>query len=264
MAFVDFAALKQRVAIENIVPLLGLEMKETRGQFRGPCPACRTGGRRALVVTPAKSAFYCFAGHTGGDVIALVAHIHDCSMQQAAQFLSQNGGEGREAGDAVDGFASSTVPEARGKGDARSLQPLTYLQADHAAVKTLGVLPETCSNFGAGYAPKGIMRGRFAVPIHDQHGVLIAYCGQAINGESPTLLFPKGFDPIQQIFNAQRIENGEDIELILARDPLEVLLAWQNGISNAISFLTETAQPQQLQLLASLMHAVKCDHLHIA
>ena len=52
MPFVDFAALKQRVRIEDVLPELGLEMKQHAGQWRGPCPACRSGGNRALVVTP--------------------------------------------------------------------------------------------------------------------------------------------------------------------------------------------------------------------
>jgi DNA primase len=124
MAFIDFATLKQRVAIETMLPPLQLEMREANGQFRGPCPVCQSGGKRALVVTPAKSAFYCFGGHIGGDVIALVAHVRDCSMKQAAEFLADETGQG--SGQAE---VQKTVPEERSKEATRSLQPLTYLQA---------------------------------------------------------------------------------------------------------------------------------------
>ena len=87
MPFIDFGELKERVRIEDAIPKLGLHLKQRNGQWRGPCPVCQTGGDRALVVTPAKQAFYCFGGKTGGDVIALVAHIRDCGMKEAADFL---------------------------------------------------------------------------------------------------------------------------------------------------------------------------------
>ena len=276
MPFIDFATLKQRVAIETVLPVLGLAMREHGGQWRGPCPACRNGGDRALVVTPAKAAFYCFGGRTGGDVIALVAHIRGCSMKDAGAFLAESFGEaagvgsGRGAGRSGSGGSrrsdrsgSDTVPEERRKEDVRSLQPLTYLQADHPSVERLGLSPETCAAFGGGYAPKGIMRGRFAIPIHDPSGTLVAYGGQAVGGESPALIFPNGFQPAELIFNAHRIEDGEG-ELMLARDPLEVLVAFQAGIANIVSFLTQTIQPHQLEMLAALMDTKHCDRLEIA
>jgi hypothetical protein len=51
------------------------------------------------------------------------------------------------------------------------------------------VSPKTAAHFGAGFAPKGIMRGRFAIPVHVSTGILLAYCGRAVKDESPVLLF---------------------------------------------------------------------------
>jgi len=53
-SFIDFAALKERISVEAAIPLLGLSLKQQNGQWRGPCPACKSGGDRALVVTPSK------------------------------------------------------------------------------------------------------------------------------------------------------------------------------------------------------------------
>jgi hypothetical protein len=102
------------------------------------------------------------------------------------------------------------------------LRPLDYLQAAHEAVQALGVSPETAARFGPGFAPKRIMRGRFAIPVHDPSGILLAYCERAVKDESPLLLFPNGFDPRIAIFNANRIVEGD---LFLVRDPLQVLTA---------------------------------------
>ncbi len=258
MPFIDFVELKARVPIADAIPKLDLSLKERNGQWRGPCPACNSGGERALVVTPAKQAFYCFGARTGGDVIALVAHIRACSMKEAAEFLAgnstvpvRNSTRPRQA----TRNSSATVPEERNKGAARSLQPLTYLQPAHPAVEALGIDEATCEAFDAGYAPKGIMRGRLAIPVHDWQGKLLAYCGRAVKSESPTMTFPNGFIPDDHIFNAHRIDAGEEqgSELFLVREPLDVLAASQNGIDNVVAFLTETIGAEQLQRLAALM-----------
>lgn len=266
MSFVDFAALKERVAIDDVLSDLGLQMKHHAGQWRGPCPTCKTGGNRALVITPEKSAFYCFGGRNGGDVIALVAHIRGLSMKDAGLELARMTGKGSGAEDHPS-VRGDTVPEERNKGDARSLQPLAYLQPDHELVAKLGLSHDSCEQFGAGYAPKGIMRGRLAIPIHDLDGNLVAYCGQTVRNETPALIFPNGFDPVTGMFNAHRmaefIDDG-DGEVILVHDPIEVMLAWQNGIPNTVSFLTEALQPSQLEMLATAMRDSGCEKLHFA
>jgi hypothetical protein len=69
MPFVDFAALKQRVSIEQTAVLLGLQTNPAGNQLRAACPACKEGGDRAIVITPEKGLFYCFPGKVGeGDV----------------------------------------------------------------------------------------------------------------------------------------------------------------------------------------------------
>ena len=88
-------------------------------------------------------------------------------MKDAAAFLAGKGSDRQT-------HPSDTVPEERGKEAARSLQPLTYLEPDHDLVQAAGLDAETARAFGAGYAPKGIMRGRLAIPIHDWQGTLIA------------------------------------------------------------------------------------------
>ena len=89
MPFVDFAELKTRVSIEQATQMLGLNLTPHGSQHRGPCPVCKTGGDRALVVTPAKGLFYCFAAKSGGDAIALVAHIRGISVKDAAWLQSR-------------------------------------------------------------------------------------------------------------------------------------------------------------------------------
>jgi CHC2 zinc finger len=262
MSFLDFAAIKQQVSVRAAIDLLGLRLSEHQSQWRGPCPTCKSGGDRALVITPSKNAFYCFAAHSGGDVIALASHIRAVGMKEAAAFLTGDSVAAENGTSARTGNGHNKLPEERPKEDVRSLKPLSYLELEHEALRAIGLEGETCRHFGAGYAPKGIMRGKLAIPIHDwRTGHLVAYCGYAIRGESNGLSFPKDFDPLLHIFNGDKITDGE---VTLMRDPLEVMMAFQNGVGNGIAFFIADLAPEQLQALADLMQAKAIAMMHIA
>jgi DNA primase len=264
--FVDFAKLKQRVSIEQVVQMLGLNMKHAGEQWRGPCPACKTGGDRALAINTGKQSFYCFPIGRGGDLIGLAAHVKGLSQKDAADIIARH--FGTVDSDTVHSSRPGTVPNSSPQPQDKTvpgarnepLRPLTYLETVHEGVQALGVTPETAQAFGAGYAPKGIMRGRFAIPLHDRAGTLIAYCGRSVKGESPTLIFPNGFRPDSLIFAAERVQSGP---LYLVRDPLQVLTAHEAGMENVVAFLTEAISAQQLEMLAALMDEKKCESVEL-
>jgi DNA primase len=256
--FIDFEALKTRVKIEETIPLLGLRMRQHGDQYRGPCPACRQGGDRALAINSRMQSYYCFSQRKGGDLIALVAHIRGMTQKDAAAYLDQQFGNSEQSHSATvhsSGNSSPSPPTRQG----RELKPLDYLIFNEA-VEGLGLSEATCKAWGAGYAPKGIMRGRFAVPIFDRAGTLLAYVGIAVAEEtSPRLHFPNGFDPHSVIFGANRVKEGE---LYLVRDPLDVLTAYQSGVENVVAFLAPITA-QQVEMLAALMDASHCETIEL-
>lgn len=259
MPYIDFADLKSRVTIMQAAEWLALKLKPSGDQQRGPCPICNTGGGRALVVTPERGLFYCFPSKTGGDLIKLVAHVKACSQNEAAQLIqSQFGGTScavpaRAAGPVTDN--SSTAPQNQKAG----LNPLTYLEPEHPAVQALGVSPATAAAFASGYAGKGVLRGRYAVPVHGRDGTLLAYVGIAVSKEQSPLLLFHNFDPASAIFNANRLAEGGD--LFVCRDPLQVLVAVENGVApdNVVAFLTDGVAGQQLEMLAALLDEKKME-----
>ena len=170
MPFVDFAAVKEAVSFSDAISFLDLQLKKAGNQFRGPCPACGSGGDRALVLTEGRG-WYCFADKKGGDVIALAAHIRGESPKDAAQFLAIRAGIVPVHSTST--RTSQTVPES--EPSSSKLQPLAYLEPDHEAVVALGFNPEFCKTYGIGYAPKGVCRGSVAIPFRDEHGVLLGY-----------------------------------------------------------------------------------------
>ena len=78
--------------------------------------------------------------------------------------------------------------------------------------------------------------------------------------ESPTLLFPNGFQPADFIFGAHLVKAGQ---LTLVRDPLSVLTAYESGVENVVAFLTEGITAQQLEMLASLMDERHCETVEL-
>ncbi len=134
-------------------------------------------------------------------------------------------------------------------------RPFNFLEARHGlqvsreSAQALSAVPETGAHFAAGFAPKGVRRGRLTIPIHDRADMLLAYRGRAVKDESPSLIFPDRFDRHGAIFNAHRIVNGD---LFLVHDPLHALTAHESGIENVVAFLAENVTALQPERLAAL------------
>ena len=224
MTFIDFAELKQKVTIAQVTEMLDIKLMQSGNQLRGCCPIHNGSQDRQFVITPEKGVWFCFGQECsrGGDLIELVARVQKVSQKEAALAIARHFK-----------LVPSASPE-RPRNTPKALDPLPYLEAEHELLSSLGIKSDTLKHFGAGYAPKGIMRGRLAIPIREESGVLVAYCGRAVRGEEPKLIFPKDYVP--GLFNLDRIQEGT---LYLARDPLAVLSAYENGIENVVAFLDE-------------------------
>jgi DNA primase len=261
MPYIDFAKLKAEIDMGAVLSMLGVaNLKKQGEQLRGCCPIHGGTGDREFVVTPAKQAYYCFGCKSGGDIIKLVAGVNKCSQQQAAFQLARHfsignspasGNSSAERNSTLP--VNGTVPGNNSPQPQPALQALDYLQTAFEGRESLEVTPETLMAFGAGFAPKGTVRGRLAIPLHDAAGTLVAYCGRRLRDDgSPLLTFHSSFDPRAVLFNANRIEPAP---LFLARDPLAVLCAFENGVTNVIAVLTDDISVGQLQILIALMEA---------
>lgn len=167
--YIDFATVKEAVSIEQAVQKLGLKVTKSGNQLRAACPLCKSGGDRALAITPGKNLFYCFAAQAGGDQIQLAAHIRNETTKEAAAWLM---------GDVqVQATVQNSPVRKNPASDGPGFQPLDYLDASHMAVEAVGFDQETAEALGIGYASKGMMRGTVAVPIRLPDGTLAGYIG---------------------------------------------------------------------------------------
>jgi DNA primase len=256
-SFVDFAELKTRVSIEQAAKIVGLQLTPHQNQFRAPCTACNSGGPRAIVITPDKSLFFCFAAKVGGDAIALASHIKNVSQKAAALLLDGQASPGTVLSTST---VKGTVPQAQAKKP--GFDPEAYaarLDASHASLAPLGISPDTLKDWKAGYSNSGTNRGRLAIALHDREGTVIGFGGRALGDEQPKMIIPNGIDPKDIIFGGERVEQGV---LYLVRDVLDVLRASENGVTNCVCFLTEISAIQ-VEMLAALMATRQCDVLEL-
>lgn len=261
MPFVDFAELKTRVSIEQAMQTLGLKLTLHGNQYRGACPACQTGGDRALIVTPAKGLFYCFAAKTGGDVIALTAHTRGIPVKEAAEQLDRAFGTVQNGTSTVS-KNRATAPQAPEARKQPAFDPEAYaarLDASHASLAPLGLSAETLKAWKAGYSNSGTNRGRLAIALHDRDGHILGFAGRSLGDEQPALTIPNGVSPQEIIFGGDRVEAGT---LYLVRDVLDVLKAHESGVTNCVCFLTDITA-LQVEMLAALMATKHCDTVEL-
>lgn len=174
--FVDFQEVKSKVSFASAIDLLDLQLKKSGNQWRGFCPACETGGERALVITDQRG-FYCFADKAGGDVIALAAHILNLPAKEAAQELAQRAGIVQVNSTGNNSSRERGGQRQEGSPHQGGMQPLQHLEHEHDAIVALGFDVEFCKAHGIGYATKGVVRGSIAIPFRDQQGRLLGYLG---------------------------------------------------------------------------------------
>lgn len=151
---IDYAALKAAVSIEQAASMLDMQLTASGNQLRGPCPVCTSNNPRAIVITPSKGVFYCFANGKGGDLIRLAAHVLGVEEKDAAKFLAEQLGTVTSN---VTVTSDSTVKVSK----ERAFDPVVFAEKLQYTdqVKALGYSEEEARNFRVGF-----YRGHVYIP----------------------------------------------------------------------------------------------------
>jgi hypothetical protein len=234
----DFKEIASKCSIVDVAKWLGLELKRKgEAQWSASCPV--GSGLHSLILTPAKERFWCFSPSckAGGDSIELVSKIKGLDKKAAAKMLSET-------------FLGRTSVPSVPPAESRDLGGVAnYLVYDHESLVELGLEPETCKAWGAGYKPKGLFSGRLAIPIHDTDGKLVGYLGHALKmGQEPEVALPKDIEQDQYLIGAHRIDPTQPVSLTVS--PLSMLMATQHDFQ-AVCILKFT--PRSLSLLSTWM-----------
>ncbi len=82
-----FTFIKDRIAILDAVQEF-TTLRRAGSYWKARCPFHHEK-TASFTVSPDKNIFYCFGCHTGGDVIAFIQKVEQCSALEAAQYLAQ-------------------------------------------------------------------------------------------------------------------------------------------------------------------------------
>ncbi len=123
------------------------------------------------------------------------------------------------------------------------------LDPNHDALGPLGIAPETCSAFGAGYnATRPSLKGTLCIAVRDLSGKPVCFIG--VHPETLDVHFPEGAE-VPSFLNSDRISVGV---LHVVSDPLDVLRHLEAGIpelANTIAVLAPIT-PELLEQLATM------------
>jgi DNA primase len=256
--WVDFAAIKESVDIEQVLDHYRVRLKRVRKDYlRGLCPLPTHGSaqsRESFGVDTGRNVWACHSasccqarrGKVGGNILDLVACMEACSVREAALRL-----RGWSDVSVETGLRDQLV--SKGKRSGRSQEELPRLSFTlrlqwHPYLEQRGIQGQTAAWFGVGYyGGSGFLRGRMVFPIHDEGGEQVAYAGR-----EPRYLFPPGFPKSQVIFNLHRaveLAARQGGVVIVVEGFFDCMKVHQAGYGNVVALMGASLSERQSELL---------------
>jgi DNA primase len=236
--------------------------------------------------------FYCFGCHTrGSDILNFVRLKENCETdrnkgrRQAAILITERFGlntdppprqsqpNGKvshivDAGSVDESIeqqpAKEEVPDSPKDDEAPINPPLKFelknLDADHPYLYERGLTKETIATFGLGFCSKGMQANRIAIPIHNEHGQLVAYAGRWSGDDGwpedeDKYKLPKGFVKSHTLYNLHRAREHASEGLIVVEGFFTVFELWQKGRRNTVAVMGSSVSSEQERLIVDTVGA---------
>jgi DNA primase len=263
--WVDFKGVKEKVSMETVLLYYDVRLRRVGAdEFRGKCPLpthSSTNSNDSFSVSFIRNAWSCQSascvaargGRVGGSVLHFVAEMERCSIREAARRLGRS-------------LAENLLPLATpGNKEpvpfASENRPLSFtlrnIDYQHSYVISRGISEQTARYFGVGhYNGSGVLRGRVAIPIHNEHGELVAYSGRAIDQSEPKYRLPAGFRKSHLLFNLHRAIESRASTLILVEGFFDTFKIHQAGHHNVAALMGSKLSDRQTDLVATYFHQV--------
>lgn len=246
--WIEFEAIKRTTPLMAVLEhyRIGELKRSGKNHLRGRCPLHRGEGRETFHADTAEQVFHCFSCGAGGSVLDLVAAIERCDLRQAAEKLS----DWRYSLAADHRAWQPTVTKK-----INSLQPLGFrlrgVDPRHPYLRSRGIGEATAVEFGIGfYAGPGLMSSRLVIPIHDDAGQLVGYCGRSLDGSEPRYKFPAAFAKSQVLFNLHRAVVVHQPTVIVVEGFFDCLKVHQAGFRSVVALMGSALSERQHRLLA--------------
>ncbi len=248
--WVDFAAIKQSVPLAPLLRRYQVKLRRSgRDQYRGGCPIHGGESRDAFHANLTKNVFHCFSCGAHGTVLDFVAAMDRCSLRQAALKLAC------AISEPITLTAAPLCPKQLVTKKISSSAPLGFtlrgVDTTHPYLASRGIETPTAVQFGVGfYRGSGMLAGRLVIPIHNERGELVAYCGRAIDESQPRYRFPSGFAKSEFVFNLHRAAAAGQQTAVVVEGFFDCLKVHQAGVPAVIALMgAELYEPQKSALL---------------
>lgn len=272
----DFKALRAEADFLKVLEAYGLEHTKdgTRpGQYKALCPF-HEDKNPSLKVNTQRNIFHCFACEAKGNILEFVMEMDDVDIRAAAAKVAdicslsdptapRRGASARtkRPASAPPPAAPETPAEPAPDALPATNTPLGFtLQLLRDAELLLwladrGIDEAAIDRFGLGRvsARSKTIGGRLAIPLHDETGELIGYCGRYIGDEIPEdvpkYVLPKGFRKELMVFNLHRYlaEPPTPRFAVLVESYFSVIRHAEH--LTALSTLGRSISPEQITLL---------------
>jgi DNA primase len=256
--WLDFETVKHRVPITAVLDHYRIQDLRPSGSdhLRGRCPLHSGDGRETFHVDTAEQVFHCFSCQAGGSVLDLVMAIEGCGLRQSAErILSWSAARATEV--APWSPIKATVTKKREFTAALPFR-LRGIDLHHPYLRLRGIDEATAAEFGIGfYGGPGLMHNRLVIPIENQFGALVGYCGRALDGSEPRYRFPPRFSKSQFLFNFHRATARNTPEVIVVEGFFDCLKVHQAGFLCVIAIMGSALSQQQLHILVHSFQRIR-------
>src|ERR1700722_1396586 len=257
--WLDFETIKNRVPMTAVLNHYRIEELRPSGRdhLRGRCPLHSGEGRETFHVDTAGQVFHCFSCQAGGSVLDLVMAIEGCGLRQAAERLASWSAASAAKVEPWSPPVKATVTKKRELTAALRFR-LRGIDLHHPYLRMRGIDQATAAEFGIGfYDGPGLMHNRLVIPIENQFGELVGYCGRALDGGEPRYKFPPRFPKSQLLFNFHRAAARHTHEVIVVEGFFDCLRVHQAGFRSVIAIMGSSLSEQQHRILVHKFRRIR-------
>jgi DNA primase len=273
---VDFKYLRANASFETVAAHYNLKL-EGKGDQRSALCCFHDEDTPSLKIHLGKKIFHCFGCDAKGNVLDFVTLKEGGKPDNPKQLregafklaeicgIDASGTAKRGESESKPAPAKVTAPKPEPKlptakpaplpNPSRGNKPLSFelkLDPQHAYLAER-VSKEAIETFGLGFCSRGIMKGRIAIPIHNEKGELIAYAGRWAEEElpkgTPKYLLPDGFEKQSVVFNLHRLPKGAK-EVVMVESYFSVFRLHELG-TPVVSPMGHSVSEDQCKLLAA-------------
>lgn len=274
--YIDFNYIKTKADVLVVLNALSIECKNQSGdEIRIHCVQPDHEDKKASCdINTRNKAFYCHSCQAHGSILDLVATHRGCGLREASQEIAdicnipvssrshpQAHGKKRDKGEAEQNKCPSS-PSPKSEDNSQQVEKAEFkpfttvlkLDTEHKFGVDRRFASELIDQFGMGFQDRGMFKGRWCIPIHDEHGNQLGYTGRYAKKQIPKdiekWLLPGNFPKQDVLFNAHRISSflADYCGVVLVEGPTDVMRLHSLEIP-ALGLLGTSISDEQIRIM---------------